>query len=182
METYTYYTFRGKYYPFDVNDPTERIPKYIRRVKGRLLRRAKWRPSVGDLVVACYDGKALRISFGVVQKVSHLKMTVKMIPWLSEGEPKESTLRAIRSYEGSFFGFLRGENELGIMRALGTSGDYYSFHPLSHLNILGEYDLKVESDVKSYTQVRTEIKEKMRYFKDAGAVDLLLDLATASAL
>lgn len=81
-------------------------------------------PRKGDSVSLYYDGKMGRRVDGVVTRRMGFCAEIEFVPRLSETGEKVKIIVKRNSPE-SFGGFLRGDGEMGIMRALGCSGDYY---------------------------------------------------------
>ena len=101
---------------------------YAAKIIKRRRRYHNWlrRLRPGDAVVAHYDGKVDRGCPGVVRALSKGVVDVAFVPWCADGVAAVT----VRFRRGE--GWYSGDEELGIMRALGCGlGDWYRMRPRS---------------------------------------------------
>ena len=84
--------------------------------------------AVGEIVAVCYDGKWSRAVEGKVIEAANDHIIVEFKPWANEecGFVQMIVSDDISEGRPCYGGWLSGQAELGIMRMLGTHGDWYS--------------------------------------------------------
>ena len=102
----------------------------------------------GETVAVCYDGKWSRAVEGEIIKNLPGQLWVKFVPWLDESSEAATIIASVDPETGNLGGWLIGDREVGIMRMLGTKGDWYSVYKLTDLTDSG-YQVKAPQGSKN---------------------------------